>query len=192
MGSPSSRQTCTQSTSQVQEKHGFLYTASSVPSLSTQARMRAARLCLCMLCAKLWVGTAESQTVCAHTSKLLSRKEAADAGNGSSHWGHHSATYCRHRLFLITPALPHNAVSLSFPQMKALQHRRWAHSNTTRVLHRYQWVLNNASASKSEQAATPTCLVLVGTGKSNTTRRTGTHDTLSLHRKIRGNGSLAG
>lgn len=40
--------------------------------------MRAARLCLCMLCAKLWVGTAESQTVCAHTSKLLSRKEAAE------------------------------------------------------------------------------------------------------------------
>lgn len=53
------------------------------------------------LYAKLWVGIAERQTVCAHTSKLPSRKEAADAGNAHSYWGHHSATSCRHILSVL-------------------------------------------------------------------------------------------
>lgn len=39
--------------------------------LSTHARMRAARPRLYMLCAKLWVGTAESQTVCPHLKTAL-------------------------------------------------------------------------------------------------------------------------
>lgn len=51
--------------------------------------------------------------------------------------------------------------------MEGLQHRCWAHSNTTQVLHRYQWVLNNASTSESEQAAVPTCLVPVSQSKSD-------------------------
>lgn len=62
---------------------------------------------LYMLYAKLWVGTAERQTVCAHTLKLPSRKEAANAGNAHSSWGHHSATSCRHTLCCELVLSPH-------------------------------------------------------------------------------------
>lgn len=73
--------------------------------LSTHARMRAARLRLYTLCAKLWWVLLRVR-LCAHTSKLPSRKEAADAGNGSLLLGSPQCHFLQAHPFFIIPVLP--------------------------------------------------------------------------------------
>lgn len=162
-----------QSTSQLQEKHGFLYTASSVPSLSTHARMRAARPCLCTLCAKLWVGSAQSLNVCAHTSKLPSRKEMADTGNGSLPPGSPQCHFLQAQTFLDHPSS--TTQRCPFP--------RWRVCSTDAghilILPKYSTDSSGCStmllpARASKLQSLPALFQSARASQTNTTRSTGT------------------